>query len=197
MSKDTSAADIGNAVCDAFSVANKYYKNLKEEATINKKRITLQDGSTLIIREPKDSHFVDMEDCGAAEIYQCYEYRPNMDAEATAMFFIGTAPELDCKLSKEAIEQGWEEIYGNADEFLFEKSDANIFRYRVEMRNGKYHKLSYFLKHEEDLLLECGMQVNQPNRRKKTDEKLTEQFHDFVKGCTIESVESSDSMSLL
>lgn len=51
------------------------------------------------------------------------------------------------------------------------------------MKNKSTHKISYILPQDEDLLLECGMDVHQPNRRKKLDEKLMELFKDFALSC--------------
>ena len=55
--------------------------------------------------------------------------------------------------------------------------------FSVVVKNKHTHKISYLLRQDEDLLLECGMDVHQPNRRKKLDENLIELFKEFVLSC--------------
>ena len=40
------------------------------------------------------------------------------------------------------------------------------------------------LQMEDDLLLECGLEIHQPNSRKKIDEKLVQVFETFASGKT-------------
>ena len=71
-------------------------------------------------------------------------------------------------------------FYGKAEFF---EVQYGVFKLRVEMRNKATHKISYLLQMEEDLLLECGMDVHQPNRRKKLDENLSALFEEFTLEC--------------
>ena len=183
LSENASAEDIGKAVIDVFQAAEEYHK---QNPTGNKKRtkkVQLLNGMELTMDEPADSHFTDIDDSGAAEIYQCYSYATSENAEPAAEFFIGIAPEIDCDLDIENVRASWEEYFGKADFFEMQEKDYGIFKYRVEMRNKESHKISYLLKQEEDLLLECEMEVHSPNRRKKTDEKLVGLFEQFAISC--------------
>lgn len=65
-----------------------------------------------------------------------------------------------------------------------ESFDPVIFKLRIEMKNKDTHKISYILKMKEDLLLECGMDVHRPNRRKKLNERLA----DIIKSSPISYV---------
>ena len=38
---------------------------------------------------------------------------------------------------------------------------------------------------DDDEILECSMEVHQPNRRKKVDEKLTALFQQFALSCAL------------
>ena len=180
---NASNEEIGKAVLSAFEALEDYYKNNKEQQDYLTKNIELLDGSMLTLTVPKDNHFIDSEDCGAAEIYQCYSYLPQQGAESSAEFFLGIAPELDCNLDALNVRSSWEEFYGKADFFEMQDGDYGIFKLRIEMKNKHTHKISYLLRQDEDLLLECGMDVHQPNRRKKLDEKLIELFKEFVLSC--------------
>lgn len=164
---DATAEEIGKAVIEVLAASEEYYKNKPVPDAHPPKCIELLDGSALTVEHPGDKHFVDSGDCHAAEIYQCYSYVPKEDAEATAEFFLGIAPELDCDLKTSNVLETWERIYGKADSFEMQEAACGIFRLRGEMRNKNTHKISYFLQMEEDLLLECGMEVHQPNKRKK------------------------------
>ena len=174
--------EVGKAVVDVFKELEEYDKKVEATNSLTKV-IELLNDSKLTIIPPKDSHFTDIDDSGAAEIYQCYSYATSENAEPAAEFFIGIAPEIDCDLDIENVRASWEEYFGKADLFEMQEKDYGIFKYRVEMRNKESHKISYLLKQEEDLLLECGMEVHSPNRRKKTDEKLEGLFEQFALGC--------------
>ena len=182
---NASNEEIGKAVLSAFEALEDYYKNNKEQQDYLTKNIELLDGSMLTLTVPKDNHFIDSEDCGAAEIYQCYSYLPQKGAESSAEFFLGIAAELDCNLDALNVRSSWEEFYGKADFFEMQEGDYGIFKLRIEMKNKHTHKISYLLRQDEDLLLECGMDVHQPNRRKKLDENLIELFKEFVLSCKI------------
>ena len=180
---EVSAEDIGKAVIDVFQAAEEYHKQNPTSNKKHTKKVQLLNGMELTMDEPADSHFIDIDDSGAAEIYQCYSYATSENAEPAAEFFIGIAPEIDCDLDIENVRASWEEYFGKADFFEMQETDYGIFKYRVEMCNKESHKISYLLKQEEDLLLECGMEVHSPNRRKKTDEKLVGLFEQFAISC--------------
>lgn len=182
---DASSEEIGKAVLSTFEALEDYYKNNKEQTDYLTKNIELLDGSVLTIKQPRDKNFKDYEDGHAAEIYQCYCYLPKEGAESSAEFFVGIASELECNLNAGEIRSSWEKFYGKADFFEIHKVDYGIFKLRIEMKNKDTHKISYILQMEEDLLLECGMEVHQPNRRKKLDEKLVELFKEFTLECKI------------
>ncbi len=175
--------DIGKAIIDVFNAAEEHHKNRKSDSNKCVKKMQLLNNNELVYNAPQDSHFTDDGDSGAAEIYQCYSYSTNENAEPAAEFFLGIAPELDCNLHPESVRSSWEDYYGQADFFEMKVVDYGIFKYRVEMKNKESHKISYLLQQEEDLLLECGMEVHNPNRRKKTDEKLEKMFEEFALSC--------------
>lgn len=180
---NASNEEIGKTVLSAFEALEDYYKNNKEQQDYLTKNIELLGGSMLTLTVPKDNHFIDSEDCHAAEIYQCYSYFAQEGAESSAEFFLGIAPELDCNLDALNVRSSWEEFYGKTDFFEMQDGDYGIFKLRIEMKNKHTHKISYLLRQDEDLLLECGMVVHQPNRRKKLDENLIELFKEFVLSC--------------
>ena len=179
------AQEIGQAVIDVFEAAEEYYGTKPASVSYPPKQLELMDGSILTVDAPQDKHFEDCEDAGAAEIYQCYSYKSNESADSSADFFLGIAPELDCSLEEESIRFAWEEIYGKAENFEVKECECGIFKLCVEMRNKEKHKISYLLQMEEALLLECGMDVHLPNRRKKLDEKLVRLFEEFVMSCSM------------
>ena len=178
-----SVHEIGKAVLDIFNFADEYYHQASAYDFYPLKQLELLDGSNLMVKHPKDKHFTDYEDYGVGELYQCYCYLPKEDGESTAEFFVGIAPELDCNLDTSNIKSCWEKFYGKAEFFEVQEARYGMFKLRVEMRNKATHKISYLLQMEEDLILECGMDVHQPNRRKKMDEKLTALFEEFTLEC--------------
>ena len=183
LSPDATDEEIGKAVLSVFKVLEDYYKNNKEQTNFLTKNIELLDGSTLTLTAPKDNHFIDREDGGVAEIYQCYSYLPQKNAESSAEIFLGMAPEIDSDLSSENVCSSWEEFYGKSEFFELQEVEHGIFKLRAEMKNKDTHKISYFLQMEEDFILECGIDVHQPNRRKKLDEKLCELLKEFALSC--------------
>lgn len=147
------------------------------------KKIELINETELTVEAPRDSHFSDYEDNGVAELYQVYAYLPKEDSEPTAYVTLGIAAEIDCDLSPGNVKKSWEIFYGAAEYFEEKETATGIFNHRAEFRNKKVHKISYFLKQEEDLILECTMEVKQPGKRKKLDERLMEIFDGFVWKC--------------
>lgn len=181
---DADVEEIGRTVIDVLEASEAYYQDHKETEAWRRKAVELADGTSLTITYPKDRHFEDCEDCNVAEIYQCYEYHTQEGSESSAEFFVGMAAELDCSLEEENVASTWERIYGKADSFEMKAISHGIYKFRAEMRNKDCHKISYFLQTAEDLLLECGMQIHQPNRRRKLDEKLAALFEEFASGCS-------------
>lgn len=183
---DADVETIGKAVIDVFEASEAYYKDREEPKAWHRKTLELADDTSLQITVPKDRHFEDCEDCNVAEIYQCYEYHAQDGTKSSAEFFVGMAAELDVNLEKENVTSIWEKIYGKADFFEMKElnPDYGIYRFRAEMRNKECHKISYFVQTADDLLLECGMQVHQPNRRRALDEKLAGQFEEFAISCS-------------
>lgn len=150
-----------------------------------RKTVELLDeaGSTISVKIPKDRHFIDVEDNGVGELYQVYAYETEAGRDPVAYFYIGMAAELRCNIEYDHIRQVWSEVYGKPEEMDIREVELGRFHLRVEMRNKKTHRISYLTQLEEDLLLECGMEVEYPNRRKKTDFRLAKMFEDFAGDC--------------
>ena len=147
------------------------------------KELTLLDEGVLTVQMPRDKHFVDAEDLGVAEIYQAYEYISREGAASAACFYVGIGAELDCCLEAEHIKTVWEGLYGKAEQFEVKEGTFGLFTLRAELKNKKMHRISYFLQQEEDLLLECAMELSQPEKRKKLAVILPKLFEKFVREC--------------
>ncbi|MCI8409193.1 MAG: hypothetical protein HFJ09_08000 [Lachnospiraceae bacterium] len=179
---DITVEGLGNCIIECFQVLPSIGK--KEHDPYPIKSVELMDGSMLTVKHPSDKHFYDYEDAHAGEIYQCYCYMVHgEEGESSAEFFLGIAPEIDCNLDLENVCHSWQDVYGKAELFEMKEDSYGIFTHRAEIKNKKTHKISYFLQMEEDLILECGMDVHQPNKRKKTDEKLGHLFQEFAMNC--------------
>ena len=182
--KGASIEDIVNAVLKSFEILEKYYSENKEKNTDEMiKNIELLNGSTLCFQVPADEHFIDSEDFGVMEIYQGYSYIVNETSNSSAEIFLGIAAELDCNLKSDNIKNIWQEFDGKAEYFEVKDVNFGIFKLKAEFKNKNIHRISYFLKIDESELLECALQVHQPNRRKKSDEKLVKIFEDFALSC--------------
>ena len=181
---NASSTDLGNAVINALRISEEYAKSQKPDP-YPPKETELLCGKKLTVYPPRDRHFTDMEDGSAAEIYQLYEYASSEGAEASAEFYLGIAAELDCDISEENIRRVWEEINGSAEMFSISVCENGVFDLRAEMRNKNVHRISYLKQIDENELLECTMEVKQPNRRKKLDEKLTGLFEEFANKCAM------------
>ncbi len=71
-------------------------------------------------------------------------------------------------------------------EKLINEVNRRIFTVCAEFSNQGIHNRSYYLRQTDDLLLECCREVYKPVKRKKLDERLTDQFEEFVTGCVFE-----------
>lgn len=180
------AADIGNAVINAFKIIEEY-KTSQTPDPYPPIEVELLSDQKVEIQPPRDRHFTDMQDGGAAEIYRLYEYSPKEGAEPSASFYLGIAAELDCDLSKDNIRSAWEELHGKVEFFEVKPTEHSIFKLRAEMRNKSVHRISYLLQIDENELLDCAMELHKPNTRKKLDEKLTVMFDEFARQCKIKS----------
>ncbi|MCR5742262.1 MAG: hypothetical protein K6F92_00835 [Lachnospiraceae bacterium] len=181
------AQEIGEAVIDVLNAVDEYYSRNKFDP--NKKiveKVELLNGSMLNVTKPSDKHFIDGFDHGAAEIYVSYDYVARDGDDASAVFYIGLGAELDCCLTEKNILDRWQETYGTADSLLINETDKGVYSLRAEFRNKEVHKISYYLRQSDDLLLECGMEVYKPGRRKKLDEKLQEQFEELTLSCNLD-----------
>ncbi len=180
--------EIGQAVIDCFNAAEEYYSVQKSNRKTPKRRkVELLSNTapykSVTYEVPKDSHFIDSQDYHAVEIYKGYSYCPNVGEESIAEFYFGMGYEEDCDLTSDNIRACWEKINGKADFFEIKEAEHEIFKIRAEMINKNIHKIVYYKEFDENDIFTCEMVVKQPNRRKKTDEKLTKMFEVFVSKC--------------
>lgn len=182
LTNSASEYEIGKAIKDVFDAADAFY--YKENSKNKTKQIQLLNEATLNVQRLEVPHFEEDNDIASMEIYQCYRYVLNENGDVLADIFLGIAPELDCDIGLSNIRSTWEQIYGKADLFTVQDVDCGIFKIRAEMKNKNTHRISYILQMEAELLLECGLDVHQPNCSKKLDEKLVQVFETFVLGCS-------------
>lgn len=176
--------ELGRMVMEALD-RSKRIGDIVDRRKPDRKTVELLDeaGSTIFVKIPKDRHFIDVEDNGVGELYQVYAYETEAGQDPVAYFYIGMAAELRCNMEHDHIRQVWAEVYGKPEEMDIREVELGRFHLRVEMRNKKTHRISYLTQLEEDLLLECGMEVEYPNRRKKTDARLAKMFEEFARNC--------------
>lgn len=180
--KEASYEEIGNAVIAALDRSDEL-ERAKKPDPYPPIDVELLSGQKVEIHPPRDRHFTDMEDGSAAEIYRLYEYSPKKGAEPSANFYVGIAAELDCDLGGDNIRKAWENQYSKADSFEVKSVEHGIFKLRAEMRNKSVHRISYLLQIDESELLDCTMELQKPNSRKKLDEKLLGLFEEFAFRC--------------
>lgn len=179
---DSSQYEIGKAINDVFDAADSFYYKGNSKNII--KQIQLLNNEKLKVQRLDVPHFEEDNNIAAMEIYLCYRYVLKENADALADIFLGIAPELNCDTEAANIRSTWEEIYGKADLFTVQDVKCGIFNMRTEMKNKNTHRISYILQMQDNLLLECGLDVHQPYSRKKTDEKLVQVFETFALGCS-------------
>ena len=179
---DTATAeDIGKAVIDTLEISEKYDTSKKSDvSTVD---IELLNGDKIKTFPPQSRCFTDCDDGGAAEIHKLYEYSQKDSTASFARFFIGIAAELNCNTNEDNIRIVWERLYGNAEGFEVKSANCGIFTIRADMRNKNIRKISYLRCIDENELLECSMEIDSPNKRKKTEEKLLNMFEEFASKC--------------
>lgn len=147
------------------------------------KIIELLDGSVVEVSAPQDRHFADFEDGGVGELYQVYSYLAKEGADSSADFYLSVAPEIYDTLTCANIRAAWENTYGQADCVDVCEVNYGIYTVRAEIKNKQVHRIAYFTALSDGMLLECCMNLPQPNRRKKLDEILPAIFEKFAIGC--------------
>lgn len=180
----TPAEKIGEAVLAALDSSEDYLKAKKSYLNYPEKE-ELLCGKKVKYFPPKSSRFTDCGDGNSAEIYKLYEYSSKEGAAPYAELYLGIAAELNCDLSEENIRTVREGIYGRADSFEITAGKFGIFTLRADMRNNKIRIVSYLLQIDESELLECTLEVDSPDRRKKTEEKLIDTFEEFASECRL------------
>lgn len=171
------AEELGRMVIEAFERS----RQLAEGKLYATKEILLPNGTRLELRMPWDKHFIDMKNKGNEEAYQIYEYFPREDGQVK--FILGPALELQKNLCEENIYAVWENAFDAAEIWNRKEVTYGIYTVRAEFKNKKMHKISYFMLDANDSVLECTMELLQPNRRKKKDEKISGLFEQFALRC--------------
>lgn len=179
LSADAKVEEIGEAVIDVFLELELYYNKKQFKEKGQSKEILLLDGKKIVVNLPWQKEWIDYQDGGSAEIYQNYKYLSN-NGEVLAEIFWGIAPELDCELSRDNILTSWHDIYGKLIYCKCMPVVDSIFTVRAEMNNADLHKVSYYVKMAEDLLLECGLQVYKQNVSDKQREKFVKLFEELI-----------------
>lgn len=179
-----SAENIGRTVIAYLEVAEEH-ERAKKHDPYPPVKIELLSGGSVKIYPPRNIHFTDCGDGRAAEIYKLYEYSASEGADPAARLFLGIAAELDCDMTEGNIRNVWEKLYGKGENFEVTDTSCGIFTLRADMRNPKVRKVSYLLRIDENELLECTLEVDHPNKRKKTEEKLLKMFEKFASECRI------------
>lgn len=184
--KNASPSEIGKAIINIMGILEKSVVKKKSDK-YPPVDIELLSGKHVTIFPPHNSHFDDLEDGGVSEIYKLYRYSANESAEYVAALFMGIAAELGCDITEDNICTSWEKIYGKAENFEVTNTSCGIFTLRADMRNKNIRKVSYLLRIDKSELLECTLEVDYPNKRKKTEEKLLEIFEEFARQCKFKS----------
>lgn len=182
--KEASYEEIGNAVIAALDRSDEL-ERAKKPDPYPPVKIELLSGGSVKIYPPRNSRFTDCGDGGAAEIYKLYEYSASEGAAPAARLFLGIAAELDCDMTEDNIRTVWEKLYGKGENFEVTHTGCGIFTLRADMRSPKVRKVSYLLRIDERELLECTLEVDHPDKRKKTEERLIKMFEKFSSECRI------------
>lgn len=182
--KEASDEEIGNAVIAALDRSDELERAIKPDP-YPPVEVELLSDQKIKISPPRDRHFTDCGDGGAAEIYKLYEYSASEGADPAARLFLCIAAELDCDMTEDNIRTVWEKLYGKGENFEVADTSCGIFTLRADMRNSKVRKVSYLLRIDENELLECTLEFDYPDKRKKTEEKLLKMFEKFASDCRI------------
>ena len=176
-----STEKLGQMVLEAFERGRKITDKLAGN-NYPSKDIELLDETSIEVTFPGDEHFVDYDDAGSGEVYQLYSYIAKDGEDSSADFSLDTAPELYHGLSCEGIHRSWTEAFGDGEITVTEKC-YGIFKYCAEFRSKKYYRIAYFAACNDDLLLECSMDVKDPDKKKKLINTLVPLFEQFALGC--------------
>ena len=180
--ENITASQLGAMISEAFDRGIK----MTDKSSGNyypTKNIELLDESVLEITAPSDDHFVDYEDNGMSEVYQLYSYITKKSDQASAYFALTVAPEIYGDLSKDTIYSDWISAYGEADEITVTQKEYGIFNFRAQMKNKKVYRIAYFAQCQDNLILECCMEIPNPAKKKKLVESLPILFEQFAFRC--------------
>lgn len=178
---DTSPEQIGQTLLQQFADMEEFYRARKKQKPA-RARTTIEtlSGSKLSFEAPKDGHYVDEEDYGAAEVYQGYSYRKESEEEAVADMYFSIAAELDCDLSPENVSQVYKKLYG-ADVLIDRKDvDHPVFEKCIEVTSTQIHHVVYVRQVDEAELLACELVVKLKPAGKRIYNKVLKDFESLL-----------------
>ena len=179
---DVEVKHLGEMVMEAFDRGQRMAEKMSGNYYPTK-NIELLDETVLEITAPSDDYFVDYEDNGMSEVYQLYSYITKKSDQASAYFALTVAPEIYGDLSTDTIYSDWISAFGEADEITVTQKEYGIFNFRAQMKNKKVYRIAYFAQCQDNLILECCMEIPDPAKKKKLVESLLILFEQFAFRC--------------
>lgn len=177
------AEEMGRAVVEILDASDAIYKNEHPKAEVE---CTLLNEEVLKFRWPGSFKFCrDWNNRATEGYYRLYSYTKEVVDEPIAWFLLSPAGKAQSIPTKEELVESWAEAYKSAEGLEVSEENIGLFTHKAEMWNKKVYKLSYFADLGKGNLLECSMEVKEPNRRKNLVKKLLSLFMDFVTSCKI------------
>lgn len=126
---------------------------------------------------PQGDKFSDKGSCGAAEIYQCYDY------EEVASMYFSIAPEFNCKMRESAARAAFSRYEGAPTRSKLMTVEHPVFTHVYVFESAKTYRISYLKKMEEYEFFACELTVkkNMVNDEKKAF--LVKEFKRFAGSC--------------
>ena len=183
----TSALDIGNEVVKSFAKIEAFC-NMAKQQPPSRPRVTIDifSGSKISFEMLPSENYEDVEDYGAAEIYQGYSYYKETSDESVADLYFSIAAELDCNISYDNIRKIYGELYGGDSQIEVTDVTHEIFEKRVEVISKTVHHITYVKQVDENELLACEMEIKVKLAGKRIYAKVLKDFEKLVESCRME-----------
>ncbi len=134
---------------------------------------------------PQGDQFKDRGDCGAAEIYQCYEYEEAPGKEPAAMYF-SIAPEFNCEIRESVAKAAFTRYEGTPIRSKLMTVEHPVFTHVYLFESAKTYRLTYLRKIDEYELLGCELVLKKNLADEEMKAFLVKEFKRFAGSCRMQ-----------
>lgn len=134
---------------------------------------------------PQGEAFQDCGDCGAAEIYQCYEYVEVPGKEEPAAMYFSIAPEFNCEMRESVAKAAFTRYEGTPIRSKLMTVKHPVFTHVYVFESAKTYRMSYLKQLDEYEFFACELTVKKNLVNEEQKAFFVKEFKRFAGSCSI------------